>query len=131
MKTDAELISSYAGSSDESAFAELVSRHQQLVHRTCLRMLRDSHEAEDATQATFIVLAQKAGKLSRKGDLTAWLYVVARNVAREAVRARVERAKQREELAMWQEVNEQGGKGKLGTDPEWPMFVAAFLRVLS
>jgi RNA polymerase sigma factor (sigma-70 family) len=109
--TDAELIGSYAHSSDESAFAELAARHRQMMHRTCLRMLRDAHEAEDATQATFLVLAKKAGSLLRKGDLGTWLYVVARNVSREAVRARVEREKRLEKLAMWQELDGQDDAG--------------------
>jgi RNA polymerase sigma factor (sigma-70 family) len=60
------------------------------VYRACHRLLKDAHEAEDASQAVFVVLARKAGKL-RKGDLSAWLYRVAHHVAAETVRRRMRR----------------------------------------
>ena len=107
-KTDAELIAAYAASRDESAFAELVSRHEQMVYRICLRMLGNTHEAEDASQAVFVVLVRKAKSLRRKGDLSAWLHGVARNVALQALRDRAQRAKREKGAAMFQE--ESGAK---------------------
>jgi len=74
----------------EAAFGELMRRHGALVYRACHRLLKDAHEAEDASQAVFVVLARKAGKL-RKGDLSAWLYRVAHHVAAETVRRRMRR----------------------------------------
>ncbi len=71
-----------------------------MVYQACLRILRDAHEAEDASQAAFVVLARKARKLKSKGNLAAWLHGVALRTAREAVRARVRRARREEEAGM-------------------------------
>ena len=59
--SDGELLRRYAASRDESAFAALVARHGPMVAATCRAVLRDHHDAEDAFQATFLVLARKAG----------------------------------------------------------------------
>ncbi len=90
-QTDSDLIAAYARSSDQRAFAELVLRHQRMVYRVCQRMLGQHQEAEDATQAVFLVMLHKANGLTRKGELTGWLYGVARNVALEALRKRARR----------------------------------------
>ena len=79
-RTDSELMEAYASCEDgpfdkgqgEAAFGELMRRHGRLVYRACYRLLKDAHEAEDAAQAVFVVLARKAGGL-RTGDLSAWL----------------------------------------------------------
>ena len=63
--TDRQLLAEYAASGSETAFSELVRRHMDMVYSTCLRVLGDKHAAEDATQATFAVLARKAGRLGR------------------------------------------------------------------
>jgi RNA polymerase sigma factor (sigma-70 family) len=73
-----------------------------MVYRVCLRMLRHHQEAEDATQAVFLVLLNKASRLTRKGELTGWLYGVARNVCLEALRKRA----RRQEEAMLDETEE-------------------------
>jgi RNA polymerase sigma factor (sigma-70 family) len=88
--TDAELIEAYSSRADEGAFDELMRRHGAMVYRACHRLLKDAHEAEDASQAVFVVLARKAGGL-RKGDLSAWLYRVAHHVAAQTVRRRMRR----------------------------------------
>jgi len=88
LQTDSDLIAAYAHSGDQKAFAELVLRHQRMVYRVCQRMLGHHQEAEDATQAVFLVMLHKANGLTRKGELTGWLYGVARNVALEALRKR-------------------------------------------
>ena len=116
MRTDAELIASYAASQDEGAFAELVSRYRQLVHRTCLRLLGDNHAAEDATQATFIVLVKRAASLRREGNLAGWLHKVARLVALETLRARARRAKREQEAAMMMETERHGDEEACWTD---------------
>ncbi|MFZ4398016.1 MAG: RNA polymerase sigma factor, partial [Kiritimatiellia bacterium] len=87
-RTDSDLVAAYAKACDQNAFAELVARHQRMIYRICLRMLRHHQEAEDATQAVFLVLLNKASRLTRKGELTGWLYGVARNVCLEALRKR-------------------------------------------
>jgi RNA polymerase sigma factor (sigma-70 family) len=96
-------MAAYADACDENAFAELAARHQQMVYRVCLRMLRHHQEAEDATQAVFLVLLNKASRLmTRKGEFTGWLYGVARNVCLEALRKRA----MRQEEAMLDETEE-------------------------
>jgi RNA polymerase sigma factor (sigma-70 family) len=100
LKTDTELIRAYAETGDEAAFRELVSRHQQMVFRTCFRLLGHTHDAEEAVQATFLVLSLKAGGLRREGDLGGWLHGVARNVGLQVLRGRQTRLRRQGELAM-------------------------------
>jgi RNA polymerase sigma factor (sigma-70 family) len=88
--TDAQLLEAYSSRQDDAAFGELMRRHGAMVYRACHRLLKDAHEAEDASQAVFVVLARKAGGL-RKDDLAAWLYRVAHLVAAETVRKRMHR----------------------------------------
>lgn len=66
---------------DEAAFTSLVQRHERFVLSVCQRVLGTSDAAQDALQATFLVLARKAGALDRDGPLTGWLYRVAYNLA--------------------------------------------------
>lgn len=77
---DDALLSRFAERGDESAFELLVSRHAGFVQRVCYSVLRDRHAAEDACQATFLVLARKAAGL-RGATVTGWLYKVARRIA--------------------------------------------------
>ena len=84
---DGDLLRRYAASEPESAeraFAALVDRHGPMVLRVCRNVLRDAHAAEDAFQATFLVLARRAGAL-RDGDCVGpWLYGVARRISSRA-----------------------------------------------
>jgi RNA polymerase sigma factor (sigma-70 family) len=82
-RDDAELLGVFATSGDERAFEVLVSRHGPLVLATCRASLRDSNDAEDAFQATFLVLARKAPSLRIRSDLAGWLHRVAVRVARQ------------------------------------------------
>ena len=68
----------------EAAFAILVRRHGPMVLRVCQQLLGDRHAAEDAFQATFLVLARKAGSLRQPDFLGRWLYGVALRTARRA-----------------------------------------------
>src|SRR4051794_26827642 len=90
---DAALLSRFSATGDEAAFAELVRRHGPMVLGVCRRLLADAHAADDAFQATFLVLARKAGRLRRPDLLGPWLYGVARRVA---AKARAAAARRRE-----------------------------------
>lgn len=114
--TDAQLLDAYSSRQDEAAFGELMRRHGKLVYRTCHRLLKDSHEAEDASQAVFVVLARKADRL-RKGDLSAWLYRVAHHVAAETVRKRIRRAAREEVHAVNQTIQAGEGRAADAADP--------------
>jgi RNA polymerase sigma factor (sigma-70 family) len=85
--SDAALLQRYAQTRDENAFAALVARHGASVLGVCRRVLFDAHAAEDAFQATFLVLARRAGSINRPDKLASWLYGVAYRVAREARRS--------------------------------------------
>jgi RNA polymerase sigma factor (sigma-70 family) len=81
---DGPLLERFVDRHDEEAFAELVHRHGPMVFRVCRRVLRHVQDAEDAFQATFIVLARKAASVSAPELLANWLYGVACRVALEA-----------------------------------------------
>jgi RNA polymerase sigma factor (sigma-70 family) len=87
---DADLVRRFAAERDEAAFAALLERHGPLVWRVCRRGLVHEQDAEDAFQATFLVLAQKAASLRKAGSVAAWLHGVAVRVAAQA-RARTAR----------------------------------------
>jgi RNA polymerase sigma factor (sigma-70 family) len=97
-RTDRDLLSAFIRG-DEAAFAALVERHGPLVWGVCRRLLRQEQDAEDAFQATFLVLARKAGSVGWREDVGNWLYAVALRVARRA-RARAERQRRRESEAL-------------------------------
>jgi RNA polymerase sigma factor (sigma-70 family) len=84
--TDRALVARFAATSDPAAFAELVRRHGPLVLGVCRRAARDPDLADDAFQATFLVLARKAGHLRNPDALPSWLFGVARKVAAAARR---------------------------------------------
>lgn len=93
--TDRRLILRFAKSHDERAFAELVSRHGDLVQRVCRRILRKQQDAEDAFQAVFLVLAKKGRQVRWQSSLANWLYGVAYRVALKASR-QVQRRREQE-----------------------------------
>jgi RNA polymerase sigma factor (sigma-70 family) len=89
---DRELLDRFARRRDEGAFAALLERHGPMVLRVCRRVLGDRQDAEDAFQATFLVLVRKAGAIARGEALAGWLYGVA---SRLALRARADAARRR------------------------------------
>jgi RNA polymerase sigma factor (sigma-70 family) len=81
---DAVLLDRWVRQRDEQAFASLVARHGPMVLGVCRRILGDAHEAEDALQATFLILARKAASLRRPEALACWLHGVAARLAHKA-----------------------------------------------
>jgi RNA polymerase sigma factor (sigma-70 family) len=89
---DGSLLQRFVADREQAAFAALVQRHGGFVLGVCHRVLGDFHAAQDAVQATFLVLARKAGMLDRNGPLGGWLYKVAYHLA---LRSRAVAARQR------------------------------------
>ncbi|HEX4606779.1 MAG TPA: sigma-70 family RNA polymerase sigma factor [Urbifossiella sp.] len=84
-ESDHALLARFAAGRDEAAFATLVARHGPTVLGVCRRLLGDAHAAEDAAQATFLVLARHAARVGT-APVTAWLHATARRVAANARR---------------------------------------------
>ena len=91
---DSELLERFATRRDTGAFEALVQRHGPMVLAVCRGVLKDPNDAEDAFQATFLVLVRKAGSLwAKRGSLGSWLYRVAYRIA---IQANVDAARRRE-----------------------------------
>jgi RNA polymerase sigma factor (sigma-70 family) len=114
-RTDRGLLQQFATIRDGSAFTALVERHGPLVWNVCRRVLRDRHDAEDAFQATFLVLARQAGHVRKQEAVGSWLYGVAYRTAMSQKRA-----------ARRRRVREKQGEAR---EPEQPA-AAASLREL-
>jgi RNA polymerase sigma factor (sigma-70 family) len=96
--TDGQLLERFVSCGDEAAFAMLVRRHGPMVQGVCQRLLRHTQDAEDAFQATFLVLVRKAQAVGRPDLLGHWLYGVAVRVSAKA-RAVAARRRARELLS--------------------------------
>ncbi len=91
--SDSDLIERFLSSGDsarEAAFTALVERHGPMVFRVCRQTLLDHHAAQDAVQATFLVLARHAGAIRKRTSVSSWLFGVAR---RAAARIRMDEAR--------------------------------------
>jgi RNA polymerase sigma-70 factor (ECF subfamily) len=82
--TDCELLRRYVSHRDDAAFEVLVRRHGAMVWRVCRNRMPEAHAAEDAFQATFLILIRKAASLGQPDKLANWLYGVADRVARRS-----------------------------------------------
>jgi RNA polymerase sigma factor (sigma-70 family) len=104
--SDTQLLRRFAVRRDEAAFAAVVARHGPMVMAVCRAILRDPYDAEDAFQATFLVLARKAGTAWTEGQLGGWLHTVAYRIAvrastDSAIRHRHERQAAREAVGAY------------------------------
>jgi RNA polymerase sigma factor (sigma-70 family) len=109
--SDAELLERFAVQRDEAAFEALLRRHGPLVWNVCRRVLAEEHAAEDAFQATFLVLVRKARSVGKRASIRSWLYGVALRVALRARQQEQLRRRREQETpirssgeATWQDV---------------------------
>jgi RNA polymerase sigma factor (sigma-70 family) len=100
MSDDMTLVREYAQSNSEQAFATLVARYINLVYSVALRQVHDPHQAQDISQAVFIILARKAKSLSPKTILSGWLCRTARYVAADALKMQRRRQIREQESQM-------------------------------
>src|SRR5262249_21730547 len=107
-RTDAELLGRFIDQRDQQSFAVLLQRHGPMVFGVCCRLLQNTHDAEDAFQTTFLVLARRAASIAPRECVAAWLHGVAWRTARKA-----------RSLAQRQRVRE-GVPLQAGPEPEVP-----------
>ncbi len=112
---EAQLLERFAGDRDEAAFAVLVARHGPMVLGVCRRLLRHEQDVEDAFQATFLVLARRAGGLRDAGKLAPWLYGVAHKVA---ARSRAVAGRRRDRERSVPDVAEPADHRRAARDPD-------------
>jgi RNA polymerase sigma factor (sigma-70 family) len=117
--SDADLLGQFVAGGGEAAFAELVRRHGRLVWVVCRHLTGSEADAEDAFQATFLVLLQNAGKIRDGARLSAWLHGVAHKVCGKA-RQSAQRRLARERVCARCE-----GNGAMVPDSAWDRALAA------
>jgi RNA polymerase sigma factor (sigma-70 family) len=109
---DGELLSRFAVAHDEAAFTLLVERHAPMVLRVCRRVLGHEQDAEDACQATFLVLVRSAASVRKRASVASWLFGVA---ARTARKLRASRARQERDRGCLADATLPAS----GSDPSW------------
>ncbi len=96
---DRQLLERFTARRDEAAFEALVRRHGPMVLDVCRRVLHNAHDAEDAFQATFLVLARKAGSIRKRESISGWLYRVGYHMALKARASAAARHKREAQVA--------------------------------
>lgn len=100
---DRHLLREFAECGSETAFRTLVERHLGLVHASALRQLNDHHLAEEVTQTVFILLAQKAARLSHRCVVAGWLHRTTHFIAQRTLRAEKRRRDREQEVFAMQD----------------------------
>ncbi len=101
-----ELLRQYVHRNSDEAFAALVTRHVNMVYSAALRKTGNASAAEEITQAVFIILARKAGRLGQNTVLPGWLYQTARLTAANFLRTEIRRARREQEAYVQARLNE-------------------------
>ena len=104
---DMKLLREYVTQHSEEAFTILVKRHIDLVYSAAWRHTRNHHQAQEITQAVFVILARKAPSLDARTVLAGWLFQTARLTAANYVRGEIRRARREQEACMQFEPNER------------------------
>jgi len=117
VKNDWLLLRDFVEKRSEAAFAELVNKHMKLVYWTCRRDLDHAQLAEDATQAVFLLLAQKADSMRRGTSISGWLFQAARLVSRNAARNEARRRKSEQEAAQLVDQSLRASHGDQDIEP--------------
>src|ERR671923_168660 len=97
---DGDLLRRYVRQRDEAAFEALVRRHGPMVYGVCRRVLHNAHDAEDAFQATFLVLVRKAASVVPREFVANWLYGVAYRTAQKARAAAARRRAKEKQVSV-------------------------------
>ncbi len=103
---DMQLLAEYAARNSEEAFSTLVARHVNLVYSAALRQSRNRQEAEEITQAVFLILARKAKTLRQGTVLSGWLYQTARLTAANSLRREIRRQNRDQQAYMQSTLNQ-------------------------
>jgi RNA polymerase sigma factor (sigma-70 family) len=118
--SDGQLLQSFLTGSDgadQAAFSALVERHGPMVLSVCRQVLRNPHDAQDAFQATFLVMARKAGSVHDAESLASWLHGIAFRIA---VRAKVDEARRRVHERRCATMKETEGQSETVRFESWP-----------
>jgi RNA polymerase sigma factor (sigma-70 family) len=107
---DSALLREYAANASGDAFAVLVARHINLVYSVAFRQAGQAHEAQEITQAVFIILARKAGQLRHDRALASWLFQTTRLTANNFLRSERRRLIREQEAFMQSTLNESGNE---------------------
>ena len=111
--TDSDLLRQFVEHESDAAFAGLVERHVNLVYSVAHRQTGDAHQAEEITQAVFIILAKKASTLRHEQALSSWLFQATRLTANNFLRGESRRRAREQEAYMQSTLNEPA-------DEAWP-----------